>query len=146
MTESAICPNNQPVAAKVAVKIRHRVKMNSVVSPLKRPRRIVVDKAMQPKHAENERPNEVLTGKGGFIDTKPKRNPFGRTLDEDFRSTQFRTLFRKEPRHSSMIGIDWAISPPCCKKIQVIFEYTNAIQPIPSIPTRLWPNNIHHGF
>lgn len=65
MTEFAICPNNQPIAAKVAVKIRHRVKMDSVVSPLKRPRRIVVYKAMQPKHAENECPNEVFTGEGG---------------------------------------------------------------------------------
>jgi hypothetical protein len=80
--------------------------MDSDVSPLKRPRMIVVDKAMQPKHAANERPNEMLTGKEGSIDTKPERNPFGRTLDEDFQSTQFRTLFRKGPRHETTIGID----------------------------------------
>ncbi len=66
----------------------------------------MVDKAMQPKHPANERPNEMLTGKEGSIDTKPERNPSGRTLDEDFRSTQFRTLFRKGHRHDTTIGID----------------------------------------
>ena len=51
--------------------------MDSDVSPLKRPRMIVVDKAMQPKHAANERPNEMLTGKEGSINTTPERNPSG---------------------------------------------------------------------
>ncbi len=122
--------------------------MDSGISSLKRPRRIVVERAIQPKDAANKRPNELLTGFRVFKLCEPGFPPAERwrvVLLDSSDSGLRRSVLPVE----STIGSGGSVSSPCCKIIQVVFEYLEQLLPNYPSFTKLrhksWPNNIRPG-